>query len=400
MTHVDEGTLHALVDDQLDAAERAAVQAHLTSCGDCARRFADATAMARQVRDLLGALDERPVPVRVQPAVERPVAERPATPVGDRVDRVVVPLSSRRTPLVTLRRIALAASLLVVAGISYRVGTGRQEASAPRLNTAVAVQDSVLPEAAAMPPAVVFPASPAAVAEPQATGRAGRVASRSMAVVPADSAVVAARVASADRPVASAPVVAGRDTAVALRAEMQRAERAAPLKVADASNAAGASRERRASSVEARESAARVPSAQPAPASATGLAAPAPLAASQVAAAPRAPAAPAATAAKAGSPTAAPVLVSLAGYSAVEEQTLPAVTRRRYVSSAGTTLVLLIERGTAPPRPTSAAATGPEFTVRTVNGSSVVRWTSRGDVYELTGALPPDSLVKLATQLR
>ena len=85
MSHVDEGTLHALVDDALPPDERDAVQAHLASCGECARRFAEATAMARQVMTLLGALDEAPAaPVRVAPP--SPVRAEAGT-AGDTIAR-------------------------------------------------------------------------------------------------------------------------------------------------------------------------------------------------------------------------------------------------------------------------------------------------------------------------
>ena len=42
----------------------------------------------------------------------------------------------------------------------------------------------------------------------------------------------------------------------------------------------------------------------------------------------------------------------------------------------------------------------PQFTVTALEGRSIVRWHARGMDYELQGALPPDSLVKLATQLK
>ena len=47
MSHVDDGTLHELVDNALDAPARAEAEAHLAACGECARRFAEATSLAR-----------------------------------------------------------------------------------------------------------------------------------------------------------------------------------------------------------------------------------------------------------------------------------------------------------------------------------------------------------------
>jgi cell envelope opacity-associated protein A len=97
-----------------------------------------------------------------------------------------------------------------------------------------------------------------------------------------------------------------------------------------------------------------------------------------------------------------PASRALAGYQAVEEVTMPLVTRRRYVAVNGTTLLLVIAPAKADEaKPASAAAkAAPEFLVSTAKGRSTVRWQSGGLSYELQGALTPDSLVKLATLLK
>lgn len=96
---------------------------------------------------------------------------------------------------------------------------------------------------------------------------------------------------------------------------------------------------------------------------------------------------------------AGPKAVSLAGYTTVEDAAVPAITRRRYVSSAGTTLELSIIQSTVAPK-TQDRAAAREFVVTTANGRSSVRWHVSGMDYLLQGPLPPDSLVKLATQLK
>jgi hypothetical protein len=92
--------------------------------------------------------------------------------------------------------------------------------------------------------------------------------------------------------------------------------------------------------------------------------------------------------------------VPLAGYTSVDEESAASVTRRRYVSSAGTPLILVIVQSAAAQKAGVRSEAAPEFVVRTANGTSAVRWTSGGLSYELSGALSADSLVKLATLLR
>ena len=100
------------------------------------------------------------------------------------------------------------------------------------------------------------------------------------------------------------------------------------------------------------------------------------------------------------SPVAPRKAVRLAGYTSVEEESVSSVTRRRYISSAGTPLILVIVQSAAAPKAGVRSESAPEFVVRTANGTTAVRWTAGGLSYELTGALSPDSLVKLATQIR
>ena len=61
MSHVDDGQLNALLDNELDAAERAAVQAHLESCHACRSRLEEARAFLVESGALLEVLDDRAI---------------------------------------------------------------------------------------------------------------------------------------------------------------------------------------------------------------------------------------------------------------------------------------------------------------------------------------------------
>ncbi|MES3036061.1 MAG: zf-HC2 domain-containing protein [Gemmatimonadota bacterium] len=395
MSHVDDGTLHALVDDELDDTERASIEAHLATCGDCAKRFAEATAMARQVASLLGALDEVPAPVRIQPAAPR-VADVGTAPTVARV----TPIGRR---FVTLRRVALAASVLLVAGVSYQVGQRRPAvtdgSSEAAPTSATAPPQTTLASGAAAPVETIVtragPVAPDARVEPRRT--AVRVAAVPVASDRGD-AIVTARVPT--------PVVAMAPRAEPLTApppapsvaELTQQKAAAERQAVQASEASldravqatgGQVAQRRTVTADAQDQQRAAPSSDVARAYQRAReVAPSAASANVVAAEP------------ASLGFASPVAPgALAGYRATDEVLKPAVVRRRYVAADGTTLLLTIApSSTDVAKPTAKAS--PEFTVSTVNGRSTVRWQVPGLSYELQGALSPDSLVKLATLLR
>jgi hypothetical protein len=403
MSHVDDGQLHALVDNELDETERTAVEAHLASCGDCAKRFADATAMARQTMSLLAMLDESPARVVI-------------TPPAREVDAPVLPSDARvivRKTFFTARRIAIAASLLLVASVSYQVGRRGDVVSAPAaskpmaaaapaarpMNTAVSVVDAAPDSfvAAAAPSVRQTPrggpradaAEDAATPAPAAPASPARLAPVPLAAVPMQAPIVTSSEAADVSRRASAESEAMADRAggqrVEPRAEQrgdQRGEQSQNRERSDrrsARDADGAGAQSVGATQRASQSVAQ--SAEPAPAPAAARAA-------AVSAAP-------ATSSFAEMSKAA----QLAGYTAVENDVLPSVTRRRYVSATGTPLLLVIVQAPADPKKVRAGAP-PEYVVTTTNGRSVVRWSNRGLEYELQGPLTADSLVKLAVQLR
>jgi hypothetical protein len=74
VTHVDDGTLNALLDGELDGAEAAAAQAHIAGCAECAKRLDEAKRFLAGAADLLGAL-EMPGPAAMPEAPPRRVTK-------------------------------------------------------------------------------------------------------------------------------------------------------------------------------------------------------------------------------------------------------------------------------------------------------------------------------------
>lgn len=137
--HPDEGTIHAWLDDALDAASASRVEAHVSECESCAERVAEARGLIAGASRVVGLLDDRPV------ALIRPAA--PATSGDD--------FSVWRLLRVTPARAAIAAILLVVAGITLTRDRIAMDSSAgpvaDRAAVAITEQAEPVEQAAASP---------------------------------------------------------------------------------------------------------------------------------------------------------------------------------------------------------------------------------------------------------
>ena len=83
MSHVDDGQLNALLDGELSPAEARAVETHVASCTDCARRLSEARAFLSEAGELLAVLsppEAQPVPLAAAapPPLVAPLAAGPA----------------------------------------------------------------------------------------------------------------------------------------------------------------------------------------------------------------------------------------------------------------------------------------------------------------------------------
>ncbi|HUF34512.1 MAG TPA: zf-HC2 domain-containing protein [Gemmatimonadales bacterium] len=82
MSHLDEGTLHALLDGELDSHEVREIQAHLGSCAACGARLQSAREMFAESDRLVGAIQfpgtpRRPAALDPGPASEADTAAQP-----------------------------------------------------------------------------------------------------------------------------------------------------------------------------------------------------------------------------------------------------------------------------------------------------------------------------------
>lgn len=138
--HVDDGQLNAMLDGELDAAERQAVEAHLAACAECRARYAEARAFLAQAGDLLGYLDApaTPAPREVTP---------PAPPLTTPAERRVAPTAQE------------AAIVLPGPGVAR---TAREKAVDPAARVArTGKEKAVDPAAAPVAPTAEVPALPA-----------------------------------------------------------------------------------------------------------------------------------------------------------------------------------------------------------------------------------------------
>ena len=146
MSHLDEGTLHALLDGELDLHEVKQIQAHIGSCAACGTRLREVKEFHGESDRLVGVLEMPSAPSRRTAAVveDRPEAvDQPAapspTPAQRRPPRMSGP-AAEPPPLLLpenpdygrsrmLRRMRWAALVLVIVGAGYMGNQMRQSGS-------------------------------------------------------------------------------------------------------------------------------------------------------------------------------------------------------------------------------------------------------------------------------
>jgi anti-sigma factor ChrR (cupin superfamily) len=193
MSHLDEGQLHALLDGELDDAERTAAEAHLAACPECRRLHEEARSFLAEADELIA---EVQVPPRVGPRARPPV--------------LPLPRSGRRLPW---NYLAWAATVMVAVGLGWYASEFRYLTASRAAATDEIAADKVSTTAPAP--------GPRTVVEPMAN-QASQPAERRIAVL--------AETTSRNARPATPPVVATAPTAPAQEPPKDLpAGRAAPL---------------------------------------------------------------------------------------------------------------------------------------------------------------------------
>ncbi|HXV89735.1 MAG TPA: zf-HC2 domain-containing protein [Gemmatimonadales bacterium] len=157
MSHADEGTLHAYLDGELTAVERAGLEAHLEACAACRTRLAEERDLVERAQGLL----RRAAP----PEVAVPPLRR--TGGGGRGAR----------PLPRWMPLAWAASVLLALGGGWIARGGGT--AAPAVPAAPVLQDAAPPAAVALGEQdAVAPAGPAAPAASRRDAPAAKTTGR------------------------------------------------------------------------------------------------------------------------------------------------------------------------------------------------------------------------------
>ncbi len=203
--HPDEGTIHAWLDDALDADASARVAEHVAGCASCEARVAEARGLIAGAARVVGLLDDQPAPL-IKPA---------GTPTAG------TDLSVWRLLRVTPARASIAAMLVVAVGIALTRGqlnvdsraadqpAATATATMPVASPAAPRGDSVLNSAIErrlaqeQPPRAMAPAAGVAIPTPppqMAAAPTADLANAESKVLAARASITAQREAAGARP--------------------------------------------------------------------------------------------------------------------------------------------------------------------------------------------------------
>lgn len=177
--HLDEGTLHAFLDGELDSDQQAEVERHLADCAECSRNADGTRSMLLEADDLIERLDPPPVVMlpegrsmgggnRMEPVVLIPPEPETPRPGPGRPYRAPAQKRPKRpfAPPRTGRRVLIAAGLAAVAGIGYlTIGDGDDAARDVQLASSPAPPEPTMSSFERAPAPVAGAADGAEVAE-------------------------------------------------------------------------------------------------------------------------------------------------------------------------------------------------------------------------------------------
>jgi hypothetical protein len=160
MPHLDEGTLHALLDGELELAEVKEIQNHLGSCAACGSRLHDVKQFLSEADRLVADLQTPAGPARARREPAPPPAQYPPSgmpvrePIWDAAPEILLPddpvdVARRRR---WTQRLKWAAMIVVVLGAGRLV---KGALSSDELDLSVSPEITLAPSST--PPAVVSP---------------------------------------------------------------------------------------------------------------------------------------------------------------------------------------------------------------------------------------------------
>ncbi len=171
MSHLDEGTLHALLDGELELSEVSEIQMHLGTCVACGSRLQEVKQVLAEADRLVGALEVPAGSPRPQPEPARTSSPRPSIRENEPWNEAPVllvpdPIDAEARRKRWMRALKWAAAVVVV------VGAGKI------INGALGTSHPMLPErdltsaSPTVPPAVVSAAESRRADSPAETPRA------------------------------------------------------------------------------------------------------------------------------------------------------------------------------------------------------------------------------------
>jgi hypothetical protein len=202
MRHVDDGTIHAWLDEQItDPAEAAWVEAHLRECGPCRARLVDEQATFDRAQALLAGA----APAAEQPSFDALVAQAG----GSRTDSGTA--SDRGRTARWLVPASWAASLALAVGLGWAARALTDVEPDPQVIASPAMEPPAAPDAPAADSAApqrraeVSPARPAAPAPESARSASAAKATQAMAPLAAGPVPTAMAAPAPAAPPAAAP---------------------------------------------------------------------------------------------------------------------------------------------------------------------------------------------------
>lgn len=228
MQHLDEGTIHALLDGELTGPEGLAVHEHVIACPTCADRISEERLLQAEAERMIAELDRPAVSEAVPESIPAQLAPPPDEPVTRGPPVVLMPDREETGARRPRRYLAWAATLAVAVGAGYFATQGLSRGPEPGATAEI----SDAPAAAPVAPQVGAGAPDSIPAPDTAT----------FAAAAPDSLPAEERLASAEAsPAASSAAL--RNEAEPRAADVDRSEREASRPEPTAQKAAAPARE-------------------------------------------------------------------------------------------------------------------------------------------------------------